>query len=147
MRASTRWWIWLSLAVVATGVLCFRIFWPRFAKPDTPGAITDLSVSNPLNQPGGGDVAAEAYEVYSALYRQPQQEPLAFAEESQTDIPQLNGSCLKPSTLLTNKATAGRKSSQFRTGICCSNDPSPQRPRTALETAERARLTANPINP
>lgn len=98
MRASARWWTWLSLAVVAAGVLCFRIRWPHFAKPDTPAAIADLAVSKPLNQPGGGDIAAEAYEVYSALYREPQQEPLDFAEDSQTDIPQLNGSCLKPST-------------------------------------------------
>jgi hypothetical protein len=97
MRASTRWWIWLSLAVAATGVFCFRIFVPRVAKPDMSAAIPDLSVSNPLNRPGGGDVAAEAYEVYSALYQQPQQEPLAFAEDSRTDIPQVNGSCLRPS--------------------------------------------------
>ena len=59
--------------------------------------VPDLSVTNPLNQPGGGDIAAEAYEVYSALYQQPQQEPLAFAEDSRTDIPQVNGSCLRPS--------------------------------------------------
>jgi hypothetical protein len=98
MRTSTRWSIWLTVVVVAAGMLCFRIFSPYFTKPDTPAAIPDFSVSNPLNLPGGGDVSAEAYEVYSALYQQPQPEPLAFAEDSQTDVPQLNGSCLKPST-------------------------------------------------
>ena len=44
------------------------------------------------------EISAEAYEVYSDLYQQPPQEPLAFVEESKTDIPQVNGSCLKPST-------------------------------------------------
>jgi hypothetical protein len=56
-----------------------------------------LSLTSPLNQAGGAAISAEAYEVYSALYQQPQ-EPLAFVENSQTDIPQVNGSCLKPST-------------------------------------------------
>ena len=98
MRASTRWWIGLSLAVVAAGIFFFRILSPHDTMPDARGTIPDLSVTSPLNQPGGGDVAAEAYEVYSALYQQPQQEPLAFAEDSRTDIPQVNGSCLKPST-------------------------------------------------
>jgi|GEM_PF-5668216 len=98
MRASTSGWLWLSLVVAVAGILCFRVISPRFAKPDAHAAIPDLSVSNPLNQPGGGQISAEAYEVYSALYQPPQQEPLAFAEDSQTDIPQVNGSCLKPST-------------------------------------------------
>ena len=39
---------------------------------------------------------SEAYEVYSALYQAPMQEPLVFSEDSLTDIPQVNGSCLKP---------------------------------------------------
>jgi hypothetical protein len=98
MRASTRWWIGLSLAVVAAGIILFRILWPHETIPDARGTVPDLSVTSPLNQPGGGDIAAEAYEVYSALYQQPQQEPLAFAEDSRTDIPQVNGSCLRPST-------------------------------------------------
>ena len=50
----------------------------------------------PLNQPGGGVVPSEAYEVYSALYQAPMQEPLVFSEDSLTDIPQVNGSCLRP---------------------------------------------------
>ena len=49
----------------------------------------------PLNQSGGGPAPADAYEVYSALYQAPMQEPLAFAEDSVTDIPQVNGNCLR----------------------------------------------------
>ena len=40
----------------------------------------------------------EAYPVYSALYKEPLDQPLAFAEASVTDIPQVDGSCLKPGT-------------------------------------------------
>jgi hypothetical protein len=50
----------------------------------------------PLNQPGGGVAPTDAYEVYSALYQTPMQEPLVFAEDSSIDIPQVNGSCLRP---------------------------------------------------
>jgi hypothetical protein len=60
--------------------------------------ITDLSTTMPLNQPGGGAVSPEAYEIYSALYQAPVNEPLAFSEDSATDIPQVDGSCLKPTT-------------------------------------------------
>ncbi|MGC2616123.1 MAG: hypothetical protein WA354_18970 [Terracidiphilus sp.] len=98
MRVLSTGWLWLSLGVIAAGILCFRILAPRFTNPNTLATIPDLSVTSPLNQPGGGDAPPEAYEIYSALYQQPQQEPLAFAEESRTDIPQVNGSCLKPST-------------------------------------------------
>ena len=97
MRVPTG-WLWLSLAVIAAGILCFRILAPRLAKPDAQSTIHDLSVTSPLNQPGGGEISADAYGVYSALYQEPQPEPLAFAEDSRTDIPQVNGNCLKPST-------------------------------------------------
>jgi len=60
--------------------------------------ITDLGVTMPLNQSGGGPAPADAYDVYSALYQAPMQEELAFAEDSVTDIPQVNGNCLKPAT-------------------------------------------------
>jgi hypothetical protein len=60
--------------------------------------IADLGVTMPLNQSGGGPAPAEAYEVYSALYQAPMQEPLAIAEDSLTDIPQVNGSCLRAAT-------------------------------------------------
>jgi hypothetical protein len=61
-------------------------------------AIADRNVTSPLNQPGGGAAPAEAYEVYSALYETPAGEQLAFAADSMTDIPQVNGSCLRPQT-------------------------------------------------
>jgi hypothetical protein len=60
--------------------------------------VTDLGVSSPLNQPGGGVAPADAYAVYDGLYQAPMDEPLAFAESSGTDIPQVDGSCLKPAT-------------------------------------------------
>ena len=40
----------------------------------------------------------EAYAVYSDLYKEPAGEPLVFSNDSVTDIPQVNGSCLKPAT-------------------------------------------------
>lgn len=98
MRISTGGWLRLALAILLAGFLCFRYIAPRFAKPGAHGAISDLSRTSPLNQPGGAEIPAEAYEIYSALYQQPQPEPLAFAGESQTDIPQVNGSCLTPTT-------------------------------------------------
>jgi hypothetical protein len=61
-------------------------------------SVTDLSLTSPLNVPGGGVAPSEAYEVYSALYQAPQQEPLVFSDESVTDIPQVNGSCLQTAT-------------------------------------------------
>jgi hypothetical protein len=91
-------WLWASLAVVASAVLLMRLILPHHIEAPASRSIPDLSVTNPLNQPGGGTVSADAYDVYSALYQKPQQEPLAFAKDSVTDIPQLNGSCLKPST-------------------------------------------------
>lgn len=95
-NSSSRWWS-LILVLVALGILCLRLLGPHFTRRNADSAMRDQSMTSPLNQPGGGEVPAEAYEVYSALYQQPQ-EPLAFAEDSQTDIPQVNGSCLKPST-------------------------------------------------
>ncbi len=68
------------------------------AAPIPQGAIPDLSVTSPLNVPGGGVAPADAYEIYSALYQEPMPEPLVFSDESVTDIPQVNGSCLQPST-------------------------------------------------
>jgi len=94
-------WLSASLAVAVFAILLIRLVAPhRVHAPvssTVPGAIPDRSVSSPLNQPGGGPAAAEAYNVYSALYADPQPEPLAFAEDSLTDIPQVNGSCLRPS--------------------------------------------------
>ena len=52
----------------------------------------------PLNQSGGGVAPAEVYQVYSALYQARMQEPLVFSEDSLTDIPQVSGNCLRPTT-------------------------------------------------
>jgi hypothetical protein len=90
----------ISLVFVATVAVAVVLVWitlafraKRQAKP-----ITDLGVTMPLNQPGGAPASAEAYEVYSALYQAPVEEMLAFAEDSVTDVPQVNGNCLRPAT-------------------------------------------------
>jgi hypothetical protein len=93
MRISRQ--IWFLLLVVAGTLLWIGIHSRR--RPNTPTPITDLGATTPLNQPGGGVVPTEAYAVYSALYQAPMQEPLVFSEDSLTDIPQVNGSCLRPS--------------------------------------------------
>lgn len=98
MRISRGLWLWVAVAVVAVLLLWAWIISRRHTETPAAKAIPDLSVTSPLNQPGGGTAPAEAYEIYSALYQAPIQEPLVFAEDSVTDIPQVNGSCLKPST-------------------------------------------------
>ena len=98
MHISWRLSLWVSLVVVATVLIWTWIASQHHAKPSTTKLITDLGATSPLNQPGGGVVPAEAYEIYSALYSTPMPEPLAFAENSVTDIPQVDGSCLQPST-------------------------------------------------
>lgn len=96
MRLSWRLGLRVILIAVAVGLLWMRLA-PR-QHTQWAGSPRDLSVTSPLNQPGSAPVAAEAYDVYSALYQAPVDEPLMFAEESMTDIPQVGGSCLKPST-------------------------------------------------
>jgi hypothetical protein len=91
MARSTR--LWLVLLVAAAGLLWVGIISLRHAKTHVG---TDLGRTAPLNQPGGGVAPIDAYEVYSALYQAPMQETLAFAEDSAIDIPQVNGSCLRP---------------------------------------------------
>ena len=98
MRISRGLWLWITVAVIAVVILWVRIISQRHTETPATKAITDLSVTSPLNQPGGGTAPEEAYDIYSALYQAPIQEPLVFAEDSVTDIPQVNGSCLKPST-------------------------------------------------
>jgi hypothetical protein len=87
-------WIWLVGVLVAGTLLWVGIHSLR--RPKTPSPITDVGATMPLNQPGGGVVPTEAYAVYSALYQAPMQEPLVFSEDSLTDIPQVNGNCLRP---------------------------------------------------
>jgi hypothetical protein len=83
---------------VAVVLLCIGLNLQRWTASPGSRVIPDLAVTNPLNQPGGDAAPAEAYEVYSALYQGPAAEPLAFAVDSMTDIPQINGSCLRPRT-------------------------------------------------
>lgn len=97
-RFSRTSWLWACLAVVALAVLLMLTVSHRHSRPSVRSSVSDLSITSPLNQPGGSAVAADAYEIYSALYQAPQPEPLAFADESVTDIPQVDGSCLKPTT-------------------------------------------------
>ena len=97
IQASWRLWLRILLVVVAIAIIWMRFVSPRIVKaPAKP--ITDLATTSPLNQPGNEPAPATAYEIYSALYQAPTPEPLAFAQNSVTDIPQVNGSCLKPSS-------------------------------------------------
>jgi hypothetical protein len=93
MRLSWRLWVWVLVAVALVGVWVASL---RHAR--THKRIVDLSTTMPLNQPGEDVAPLEAYEVYSALYHAPMPEPLAFAEDSAIDIPQVNGSCLRATT-------------------------------------------------
>ncbi len=105
MRLTPRLGFRLVLVAILVVIIALRLIPRHPPRPHAP-SIPDRSTSNPLNQPGGGPAPAEAYPVYSALYQtgtqiQPptqQDEPLVFAAESRTDIPQVGGSCLKPST-------------------------------------------------
>jgi len=92
------WRIWAG-AIVVVAVLAF--LWMRFhTTPHTPAAsaLPDRSVTSPLNLPRGGTAPPDAYQVYSALYQEPAGEPLVFSNDSVTDIPQVSGSCLRPSS-------------------------------------------------
>jgi len=91
-------WLGLALGAVVVAVVWLRMPPAHRVMPHAAKPITDLGVTSPLNQPGGGPVPAEAYPVYSALYQRPIEEPLVFAEDSLTDVPQVNGNCLRPAT-------------------------------------------------
>jgi len=96
MRASRGLWL-LALLLIATAAAVWKgTGWFRHARTTTP--IADRAVTSPLNSPGGGMAPTEAYAVYSDLYKEPAGEPLVFSNDSVTDIPQVNGSCLKPAT-------------------------------------------------
>src|ERR1700757_4317093 len=88
----------LCLLVEAVAILIVRLTPLRHAKVPAVRPITDLAATSPLNQPSAGVAPADAYEVYSGIYRTPSPDPLAFAQNSFTDVPQVDGSCLKPST-------------------------------------------------
>jgi hypothetical protein len=106
VRFSRSMWLWASLAVAVIAILLIRLVAPHRVHAPVSNAIPDRSVTSPLNHPGGGAVSAEAYDVYSSLYAGPQPEPLAFAEDSVTDIPQIDGSCLRPSNQDEREMTA-----------------------------------------
>jgi hypothetical protein len=97
MRLTPRLGIRLVLVFVLLGLLWLRLV-PRLMQRGHSHAVNDLAVTSPLNQPGGGPAPADAYPVYSSLYQAPSDEPLVFSAASQTDIPQVGASCLKPST-------------------------------------------------
>jgi hypothetical protein len=101
MRLTPRLGFRLLLVLIALALLWLRLA-PRLAQHGHPHRANDLAVTSPLNQPGGGPAPADAYPVYSALYQTPQpgaeNEPLVFAVASETDIPQVGASCLKPTT-------------------------------------------------
>jgi hypothetical protein len=84
------------LVLIAVALVWTRIARPHHAPKPASEPFTDLGATSPLNQPGGGVAPPEAYEVYSALYQASMHELLVFAEDSQADIPQVNGSCLQP---------------------------------------------------
>jgi hypothetical protein len=113
MNLSWRIWAGAIVAVAVIAMLWTRIPWLRRSAP--PTAIPDRSVTSPLNLPGGGMAPADAYEIYSALYREPADEPLVFANDSVTDIPQVNGSCLKPSTSAERDLTAAFEAANQQT--------------------------------
>ena len=117
MTVRHNWTVRVLVLVALAAIVLFRVGWHRHARPvhapvpdtsartrsDRAGVadrsgVPDLSLTSPLNVPGGGVAPAEAYEVYSALYQEPLSEPLVFSNDSVTDIPQVNGSCLQPST-------------------------------------------------
>jgi hypothetical protein len=94
----------LVLLTVAAVTVWLGVVSRRHTKASKP--IADLAVRAPLNLAGGSPAPAGAYEVYSALYQTRMPEPLAFAEYSITDIPQVNGSCLRPAGPLEQEMAA-----------------------------------------
>lgn len=97
MRISWRWWLRIGLVIAAVILFWLRLVPHSHPRHASGSPIADLSSTSPLNQPGGAPPPADAYEVYSALYQAPLQEPLVIADRSVADIPQVGGSCLKPS--------------------------------------------------
>lgn len=98
MRFSWRLWLRVFLFAVVAVIIWIRFVPLHRSKSATVKPIADLAATSPLNQPSDAIAPAEAYGVYSGLYQTPSLDPLAFAEYSITDIPQVDGSCLKPST-------------------------------------------------
>ena len=104
----------IVLLVVAAVVVVWRVS-GRFRHANPVPAVSDRSATSPLNMPGGGPAPADAYAVYSDLYKEPAGEPLVFSNDSITDIPQVNGSCLKPSTPEERELTAAFEAANQQT--------------------------------
>jgi len=98
MRLSPRLGFRLILVAIAVAIIGLRLIPRHLPRTSVKPQVPDVSATHRLNQPGGGAVPVESYAVYSALYQAPSDEPLVFSEKSATDIPQVGGSCLKPST-------------------------------------------------
>jgi hypothetical protein len=98
MRFSGRLVFRILLVLAAAALFWFRLMPHGHPHPARTPVVTDLSQTSPLNQPRGDPAPQDGYAVYSALYAAGADEPLVFAAPSQTDIPQVGGSCLKPST-------------------------------------------------
>ena len=115
MRVSWRLGLRILLIAVVAALIWGRYLSPHRATKAPVPSTRDLSQAMPMNAPGGGPAPEEAYEIYSALYQAPMPEALAFAENSVTDIPQVDGSCLKPTTpaerAMTDAFMAGNKQS------------------------------------
>jgi hypothetical protein len=102
MRLTPRLGIRLVLVIVALCLLWFRLV-PRLMRRRHAHGADNVVLTTSLNQPSSEPAPAEAYAIYSALYQAPPpgpaNEPLVFAKESRTEIPQIvNGSCLRPSS-------------------------------------------------
>jgi hypothetical protein len=110
------WGLWITVSVTALAGLWICTGAHLLRNRSEPKPVVDLSLVSPLNGPGGGEAPADSYEVYSALYQDAMTEPLVFAAESVTDIPQVNGSCLQPSTpdehTMTDAFVAANRQSQ-----------------------------------
>lgn len=123
MHRSRNLWLGIILVLLAVAIASLRVSRhrrsaPPISKSIAPSAaspIPDRSVTSPLNLPGGGPAPDAAYAIYSDLYKQSVDEPLVFAEDSVTDIPQLNGSCLQPSTSEERELTAAFESANRQT--------------------------------
>ena len=113
MGDSRRMGLIVLLLIVAAVVVWKGAGWFRHGKQTPP--VADRAVTSPLNLPGGETAPADAYEVYSDLYREPAGEPLVFVNDSVTDIPQVSGSCLRPSTKEETELTAAFEAANRQT--------------------------------
>jgi hypothetical protein len=98
MHVSKRVWLRVAVVVVVVLFLLARVGRQRHMFAPASKAVPDLALTSPLNQQGGTPAADESYQLYSDLYKDPVGEALVIANDSETDIPQVNGSCLQPST-------------------------------------------------